>query len=166
MKRHFVPVVVAAALLVPAAAVSGSTSPIPSTVTASEPTGARPSAKEKKYERKIRVHTNKARKNHDRKRLHRRKCVDRFANRWARKMARRQELAHQSLRPILRKCDLSRVGENIAMGYHSGRQVVRAWMHSPGHRRNILNRRYRQLGVGVSRDENGVAWTSQVFGRG
>jgi uncharacterized protein YkwD len=28
--------------------------------------------------------------------------------------------------------------------------IVRAWMHSPGHRANILNRRFREIGIGVA----------------
>lgn len=119
----------------------------------------------RKYERKVRAYTNKARKNHHRKVLHGNKCVDRFANRWARKMARRQQLAHQALGPIIRRCDVSMAGENIAYGYPGGKSVVRAWMHSEGHRANILRRRYRLLGVGVKRDRHGQAWVSQVFAR-
>lgn len=44
------------------------------------------------------------------------------------------------------------VGENIAWGSGSRatpRSVVHAWLRSPGHRRNILNPRYRELGIGV-----------------
>lgn len=46
------------------------------------------------------------------------------------------------------------VGENIAWGVASRarpRWVVRAWMHSPGHRHNILSRRFRDVGIGVAR---------------
>jgi uncharacterized protein YkwD len=44
------------------------------------------------------------------------------------------------------------VGENIAWG--SGRlataaEVHRAWMHSPGHRANILKRSFREIGIGI-----------------
>jgi uncharacterized protein YkwD len=45
------------------------------------------------------------------------------------------------------------LGENIAWGtgeYSSPRQTVRNWMNSPGHRRNILNRRFRHVGIGVA----------------
>ena len=45
-----------------------------------------------------------------------------------------------------------RAGENIAWGAGSRstpRRVVRAWMNSPGHRANILNGGFRDLGVGV-----------------
>lgn len=45
------------------------------------------------------------------------------------------------------------VGENIAWGEQhlsTPRQIMRAWMQSPGHKANILNRRFRHVGIGVS----------------
>jgi uncharacterized protein YkwD len=45
-------------------------------------------------------------------------------------------------------------GENIAYGHrHRGtpKALVRAWMHSSGHRHNILNRGFREIGIGFSR---------------
>ena len=48
---------------------------------------------------------------------------------------------HQDLGPIMRQCGLSTVGENVAYGYSTGRLGGRPrWMHSEGHRANILNR--------------------------
>jgi uncharacterized protein YkwD len=44
------------------------------------------------------------------------------------------------------------VGENIAWGTMSlatPKSIVEAWMHSPGHRENILDARYRETGMGV-----------------
>ena len=44
------------------------------------------------------------------------------------------------------------VGENIAWGsgsLSSPREIVQSWMHSPGHRANILSRRFREIGIGV-----------------
>ena len=44
------------------------------------------------------------------------------------------------------------VGENIAWGTGSQstpRSIVRLWMHSPGHRANILNGRFREIGIGI-----------------
>ena len=38
--------------------------------------------------------------------------------------------------------------ENIAVGQRSADHVVETWMKSPGHRKNILNKYYRYLGVG------------------
>jgi uncharacterized protein YkwD len=46
------------------------------------------------------------------------------------------------------------VGENLAWGARresTPRQIVRAWMESKSHRRNLLDRRFRDLGVGVAR---------------
>lgn len=45
------------------------------------------------------------------------------------------------------------VGENIAWGSGSlatPRQIVAAWMRSPGHRANILNGSFREIGVGIA----------------
>lgn len=51
-------------------------------------------------------------------------------------------------------------GENIAQGYSTAKAVVNAWMNSPGHRANILNSSYTQIGVGYVSDGN--HWT-QMF---
>jgi len=45
------------------------------------------------------------------------------------------------------------IGENIAWGsggLASPRRIVQAWMASPGHRANILDGRYREIGVGIA----------------
>jgi uncharacterized protein YkwD len=45
------------------------------------------------------------------------------------------------------------LGENIAWGAGSlatPRQTVRAWMHSAGHRHNILTGRFREIGIGIA----------------
>src|SRR3954469_9390734 len=82
--------------------------------------------------------TNNQRVAHDRVKLRHATCLTRLAQRWAKHLARTGELEHQELEPVLERCRLSWVGENIAMGYPTGRAVVRGWMHSPGHRANIL----------------------------
>ena len=44
------------------------------------------------------------------------------------------------------------VGENLAWGSESlatPKEIFRAWMHSSGHRANILDRRFREIGIGV-----------------
>ena len=53
-------------------------------------------------------------------------------------------------------------GENIASGYSSARAVVTAWMNSEGHRANILNASYTQIGVGYVAD--GYHWTQMFIG--
>lgn len=45
------------------------------------------------------------------------------------------------------------LGENLAWGsgpYATPRETLDAWMHSPGHRHNILEPRYREVGIGVA----------------
>ncbi|KST65346.1 hypothetical protein BC008_21940 [Mastigocoleus testarum BC008] len=46
------------------------------------------------------------------------------------------------------------IGENIAAGYSTPEAVVAAWMNSPGHRRNILNPYYEEIGIGYYYLEN------------
>ncbi len=63
------------------------------------------------------------------------------------------------------------IGENIAMGYASPKDVVRGWMNSPGHRKNILSD-FKHLGIGITlggydRDGKGSwFWWVQNFGVG
>ena len=46
------------------------------------------------------------------------------------------------------------VGENIAAGSNSPAKVMEGWMNSPGHRKNILDPKFRELGVGYVYDGN------------
>jgi uncharacterized protein YkwD len=46
--------------------------------------------------------------------------------------------------------DYRKVGENLALGYTSAESVVDGWMHSPGHRANVLGAHFREVGVSVS----------------
>lgn len=44
------------------------------------------------------------------------------------------------------------VGENIALGSGtsgSPTSIMKAWMKSPGHKKNILNKSFREIGIGV-----------------
>ncbi len=69
---------------------------------------------------------------------------------------------------MMRKYGISyrAAGENIAMGQRTAAQVVQDWMNSPGHRANILNTNYTEIGVGVyqSYNGNGYIWV-QEFAR-
>ena len=53
-------------------------------------------------------------------------------------------------------------GENIAYGYATPQKVVDGWMNSSGHRANILNASYKQIGVGYV--AKGNYWTQMVMG--
>ena len=53
-------------------------------------------------------------------------------------------------------------GENIAMGYSTPQAVVTGWMNSSGHRANILNGSFTQIGVGYV--ASGNYWTQMFIG--
>lgn len=53
-------------------------------------------------------------------------------------------------------------GENIAMGYRTPEAVVNGWMNSSGHRANILNSSFTQIGVGYV--TNGSYWSQMFIG--
>lgn len=57
-------------------------------------------------------------------------------------------------------------GENIAAGQTSPAQVVSDWMNSPGHRRNILDASFTQLGVGYVQTDSGYGeyWVQLFIG--
>ncbi|WP_333773746.1 sigma-70 family RNA polymerase sigma factor [Streptomyces sp. IBSBF 3136] len=57
----------------------------------------------------------------------------------------------------------STYGENIAKGQQTPEAVMDSWMNSPGHRANILNCSFKNIGVGVHRGAGGPWWT-QDFG--
>ncbi|MCK8826959.1 CAP domain-containing protein [Natroniella acetigena] len=54
-------------------------------------------------------------------------------------------------------------GENIAKGQRSPAQVVRSWMDSPGHRRNILSQEFTDIGVGYAQNGDGETYWTQMF---
>lgn len=47
----------------------------------------------------------------------------------------------------LQKISYRAAGENIAMGHLSPESVMKGWMNSEGHRRNILNPNFKSIGV-------------------
>ncbi|WP_405385989.1 sigma-70 family RNA polymerase sigma factor [Streptomyces sp. NBC_01102] len=57
----------------------------------------------------------------------------------------------------------STYGENIAKGQPTAAAVMEAWMNSPGHKANILNCAFEEIGVGRVDSSGGPVWT-QNFG--
>lgn len=56
-------------------------------------------------------------------------------------------------------------GENIAYGYTSPESVMSGWMNSDGHRANILNSNFTELGVGYATNSTGRPYWVQVFAK-
>ena len=61
------------------------------------------------------------------------------------------------------------IGENLALGnFENDQALVQAWMDSPGHRANILNTNYQEIGVSVRKGifEGKTTWLAvQHFGK-
>ncbi len=57
-------------------------------------------------------------------------------------------------------------GENIAAGQTTPQEVVKSWMNSEGHRKNILNGSFTKLGVGYVKASTGYKyyWTQMFIG--
>jgi uncharacterized protein YkwD len=117
---------------------------------------------------------NKQRARHGLSPLHTQRRLFEASFRHSAKMAKRNFFAHVEpggiglVTRLLRVRYLPKtgwtVGENIAWG--TGRMstpasIVRAWMHSTGHRANILNPRFREIGLGIHR---GVPAPTKVSG--
>ncbi len=52
--------------------------------------------------------------------------------------------------------------ENVAFGKFTAQEVVKRWIQSPGHRRNIEGN-YNMTGIGVVRGKDGYPYFTQIF---
>jgi uncharacterized protein YkwD len=106
---------------------------------------------------------NKQRAAHGRRPLNRNKNLARAARTHALDMVRRNYFSHTApggtsfvdrimSQDYVNPGEGWTLGENLAWGSYqlaTPRSIVRSWMHSPGHRANILNTRFREVGIGV-----------------
>lgn len=96
------------------------------------------------------------------------------AQRYAEQMARDQFLSHVGRdgstpdRRILAAGyhTVGAWGENVAEGQPTPAVVMASWIASPEHHVNLVNRLFRDIGVGYALDRHGVAWWCQDFGAG
>jgi len=85
-------------------------------------------------------------------------------------MAKQQKLAHDldDKSPFDRVkalgYEFSSCGENVAMGQRTPKEAMESWMKSEGHRANILNSSFAEIGIGQAKDANGQVYWTQVFG--
>ena len=54
-------------------------------------------------------------------------------------------------------------GENVGAGQPSASHVMSAWMNSPGHRDNILNGSFKEIGVGLAYSAGGTPYWTMVL---
>ncbi|RYU97124.1 CAP domain-containing protein [Emticicia agri] len=64
---------------------------------------------------------------------------------------------------IMRKIDKANAcAENVAFGKFTAKEVVKRWIQSPGHRKNIEGN-YNLTGIGVVRGKDGYPYFTQIF---
>lgn len=105
---------------------------------------------------------NKARRSRGIPVVRRSPALDLLAERHARAMRRSGKLFHSRRLSVILPGSWSSWGENVAYG-PTTRTMHRAFMRSPGHRRNILAKRWDQVGIGVVRGRDGQRWETQIF---
>jgi len=85
-----------------------------------------------------------------------------YAFRHSKRMARANDVFHtQDLYRLVRSYHPTTWGENVGMARYL-KTVRRLWMHSAGHRANILKRGFRRVGVGVVK-ARGSMWVTVIF---
>ena len=84
------------------------------------------------------------------------------AFRHSKRMARADNIFHtQDLYRVVRSFEPSMWGENVGAARYL-KTVRRLWMHSAGHRGNILNRGFRRVGVRALK-ARGIMWVTVIF---
>lgn len=105
---------------------------------------------------------NNARRSHGEHELRLSDAVSRDAHSHSRQMAKSGYLFHTSSVPaLLGNRPWSVWGENIGRG-KSVVGTFSQWMRSPEHRANILNRRFRHVGIGIYA-KGGWLWSTADF---
>jgi len=56
------------------------------------------------------------------------------------------------------------IGENVASGSMTAREVVDGWLNSPGHKKNIEGH-FVLTGIGYSRDKKGDIYFTEIFSK-
>jgi uncharacterized protein YkwD len=95
--------------------------------------------------------------------------LQRVAQGWAEKMAYNNRMTHKDEfgREVEHRCRHLRYrcyGENIGFGYNNLVELMDAWMRSPDHYENIMNKDFRKMGVGVHDARDGKRYYCVVFG--
>lgn len=106
--------------------------------------------------------TNNDRADHDRRALDLDAELTRYARRHSQAMADAGEIFHtENLAAKLKDKDWSAAGENVGVGPSLSR-LEAAFMDSTPHRRNILNRDFDNVAVGVV-ESDGDFWVTVIF---
>ncbi len=67
------------------------------------------------------------------------------------------------MKAISKKTDhITATAENVALGDVDAKEVVKMWLDSKMHRKNIEGN-YNLTGVGIAKDKNGALYFTQIF---
>ena len=86
-----------------------------------------------------------------------------YANDWAETMALKNRLQHSKMGNIM-KLGFSIVSENIAYGQKTEDDVMKTWLRSPGHRKNILSTSVNSIGCGFRYSDSNIIYWCVCFG--
>jgi len=109
------------------------------------------------FQKKLLKLHNKERKKRNKPKLRLNSSLKRSAQAYAQDLAASGILSHVGVdgstfdqRIRAQGGNFSTMGENIAQGQPTAKAVHKGWMRSPGHRRNILDKRFRTVGFGIA----------------
>ena len=139
--------VVASALTV----VGGAAAPASASMSAGEVRAMAPST----YEEQVQYYINRKRAARGLRKLRLESCTDGLSEKWSQHLADTLQFYHQSLDPFFDKCGARYAGETLARGAATPQDMVAAWMRSDGHRRVMLSKSPRRLGVAAVLDSRG-----------
>ncbi len=120
------------------------------------------------YADRLVTQVNRRRAKHGLRPLRLASCIDRFSSSWASWLDTYDRFQHADMGRLMDRCHLVYASENLAgwRGRLAPSKVVTLWMHSTGHRQNILSRKARRVGVTVSYDRSrGEFLAVMDFGR-
>ena len=86
-----------------------------------------------------------------------------YAHKWAVHMADSNKLYHSDMFGIM-SMGFSLVGENIAMGQQTEESVMKSWLSSLGHRKNIMNKVFTDMGCGFAYADDDTMYWCVCFG--
>ncbi len=118
--------------------------------------------------------TNEEREDIQAPELRRNATLDEAARMKAKHMAEHEYFSHYSPSGVspwhwFTEADytFAHAGENLAIHFTDSSEVVEAWMESPTHRANIVNKNYTEIGVGTAKgtfDGYNTVYVVQLFG--
>lgn len=157
-------------VVTPAPTVKPTAKPTATPVSTAKPTTAPASSSEAAMEEEVLRLVNEERAKQGLGALKRASDLDSLARAHSADMIKRNFFDHtnpdgQSPFDRMRAAGISyrAAAENIASGQTSAQSVMNAWMNSSGHRKNILNSSYTEIGIGAVKSSAGKIYWTQEF---